>query len=212
LATSIQNDIIKENGEIDKASVAFAHLRDCRFASADQVRADFQANRISRDDAQKKLDILKSKFLEDIEIAEALGTKMGENMKEFQGASDQLLAQNTEAQGILADEKTRSQQAATTTTSKKSSKKSSVASTTCSKKSKKGCGSSATASTTPTAPKASTPAVAATVQVAKVTESGQVKHKAFSDQVSGAKAEAATKFSLEGNVSAVPSGNLYCAL
>jgi len=214
LAGTIQNDILKENGEIDKASIAFARLRDCRFAAADHVRADFQAQRSTREQALKKLEELKTKFLEDIEIAETLGTKMGENMKEFENASEQLLAQNAHARVLLQIEKTRAMAppaVASKCGGKKKCKKVPVvasahaASAPCKKK--KGCQAAP-------APLAPPPAVAATVEVAKATESGQLKQKAFHDQYSNAKAEIPKAFALDvdGKVSLPLPEKMYCGL
>ncbi|MFM8330592.1 MAG: hypothetical protein ACKN9T_02785 [Candidatus Methylumidiphilus sp.] len=215
LASSVQNDILRENGEIDKVSVAFAHLRDCRFAAAERVRAEYQAQRLTREQAQKKLDDLKAKFVEDISIAEALGTKMGENMKEFQSASEQLQAQNPEAQIVLAEEARVAAEPPPTPAkrSAKGKKGSAVAAAPANTKKTKKPSTSQQPSTAVAAAKAK-PAVAATVQVAKLTESSQVKQKAFQSDISNAKAQANKMFTLEkpqGQVLWAPE-ILYCGL
>jgi hypothetical protein len=105
LAVSIQNDILKENGEIDRASIAFVKLRDCRFANAERIKSEYRTGRIKRDEAVKKLNDLKEKFEEDIKIAEEYGTKMSENMKEFQHASGQMLDRDPDARTLLVKAK-----------------------------------------------------------------------------------------------------------
>lgn len=225
LASSIQDDILRENGEIEKASIAFAHLRDCRLAAAESVRADYRAQRITREQAESKLNDLKSKFLEDIDIAEDLGSKMGENMKEFQSASDQLLAQNSEAKTLFTDYQTRSAERsrrkawADSHPPKKPPKKGHkpvvedlpgtdfVAQAPCGKKkSKKACHPGGAGA------KPSSPLVASSFEVAKATESGQLKQKAFKDQRDSARAEAGKAFTLEGNVQLIAPENWYCGI
>jgi hypothetical protein len=91
LADSIAQDIEKENGEIEKADIAFVKLRQCRFATAAQVKADYKAGRISRSEAESRLNNIRQRFEEDIRIAESINVKATDRAKEFQFASDQLL-------------------------------------------------------------------------------------------------------------------------
>jgi outer membrane lipoprotein SlyB len=104
LAASIQNDIVTENTEIDRATIAFTRLRQCRFAVAESVKADFRARRISRDEAIRQLDEQKQRFDADIAGAESIGVKMADKAKEFQYASDELVKSSPEARAELAEE------------------------------------------------------------------------------------------------------------
>ena len=104
LAASIQNDILTENTEIDRATIAFTRLRQCRFAVAESVKADFRAGRISRDEAIRRLDEQKQRFDADIAGAESIGVKMADRAKEFQYASNELVNSSPEARAELAEE------------------------------------------------------------------------------------------------------------
>jgi uncharacterized protein YcfJ len=102
LNESVLKDVVTENQEIDKATLAFARLRDCRFTSAAMVREDYRAGRLTRGQAVSRLDDLRRRFDADLQIAEEVGAKMGERAKEFRYASDQLVAQDSGASGYAA--------------------------------------------------------------------------------------------------------------
>lgn len=104
LANAIQSDVVAENTQIDNATVAFTQLRQCRFAAADQVKADYAAGRISREEAVLRLDALKKRFDGDVLAAQQMGVKMNDKAKEFQYASDQLVKEDPQAQTVIAEE------------------------------------------------------------------------------------------------------------
>jgi hypothetical protein len=56
------------------------------------------------------------------------------------------------------------------------------------------------------------PATSSAIEVAHVTETNQIKQKAFVDQVDKAKSQAKVAFSLEGSVSLIAPENLLCGL
>ena len=95
LNDSVLRDVVGENQEIDKATLAFAKLRDCRFTSAAMVKEDFRAGRLTRGQAVTRLDDLRRRFDADLQIAEEVGAKMSERAREFSHASDQLVAQES---------------------------------------------------------------------------------------------------------------------
>ncbi|MCU0970216.1 MAG: glycine zipper domain-containing protein [Gammaproteobacteria bacterium] len=97
LNDSVLRDVVTESQEIDKATLAFAKLRDCRFTSAAMVREDYRAGRLTRGQAAARLDDLRRRFDADLQIAEEVGVKMGERAREFKHASDQLVAQDSGA-------------------------------------------------------------------------------------------------------------------
>ena len=183
LAASIQNDIVTENTEIDRATIAFTRLRQCRFAVAESVKADFRAGRISRDEAIRRLDEQKQRFDADIAGAESIGVKMADRAKEFQYASNELVKSSPEAQAELAMETT--EEGAVGAPVKK--------------KHVKRHRKHVTPHGKPDA-----------VTVASVTETNQVKQKAFVDEVQGSKKLAQAAFSLEGSVSLLLPDRLVC--
>jgi len=102
LTNSVYQDVYHENGEIDGVSAAFNNLRDCRLRSAAAVKADYQAKRISQSDAQSQLQLIRQRYLEDVEFAAGLGKKMDERGGEYQSASDQIMDTNPNAKTTLA--------------------------------------------------------------------------------------------------------------
>ena len=98
LTSSVYDDVNRENGEIDGVSAAFRAVRTCRIQSADAVKADYAAKRITHDDAEAKLQRIKQLFLEDVDYAQGLGSKMAERGSEYQNASDKIVQVNPNAQ------------------------------------------------------------------------------------------------------------------
>jgi hypothetical protein len=182
LTASVHSDIQAENAEIDRAAVAFADLQQCRFAAAAKVKADLRANRIDREEAQRRLDDIRARFDADAAAAQMIGIKMNEKGQEFQYASAELIKLEPEAQAGPAQQppKTRSRKA----------------------RARKGSGQ--TGRTEKPAPATSEAerdvAKPDAVGVANVTETNVVKAKSFNDQVDKAKAAAQPALSLEGTV------------
>jgi hypothetical protein len=209
LAASVRSDILAANGEIDRTALAFANLRDCRFAAAKRIKSEYKAGRIPRDKAVKQLDELKHQFDEDIQISQQLGLKMGKQLTEFQDANNNILANDPNARAILyteklsaAENKIEQERPEVTKSSKKTSKKHKKASQ---PPSSKVAGKSTQ--------KVQVPAVKpVAVEVAHVTETNQIKQKAFVDQIDKAKAQAKVEFALEGSVSQVTPEILLCEL
>ncbi|MSP27548.1 MAG: hypothetical protein EXR80_03650 [Methylococcales bacterium] len=215
LAASVRNDIVASNGEIDRTSVAFAKLRDCRFAAADRIKSEFKAGHVPRDKAIKQLNELKIQFDEDIKIAQELGMKMGGRLTDFQNANNQILAKDPSARAVLDAEKISMiqnqpivglEEVEPTPTKKQSKKHKKTVQPPTPTVVKKPINKTQT----PTPSIAAKPAAA--VEVAHVTESNQIKQKAFVDQVDKAKAQAKVAFSLEGTVSSVSPETMLCGL
>jgi uncharacterized protein YcfJ len=102
LTNSVYQDVSHENRQIDAVSIAFVQLRDCRLHSAEMVKSDYAAKKISQQDAQSKLQRIKGLFLEDVAFAEGLGSKMAERGGEYQNASGQIMQMNPNAQQTYA--------------------------------------------------------------------------------------------------------------
>jgi hypothetical protein len=94
LSASVYQDVIGANQQIDRATVAFAKLRDCRYAAAGQIKADWRAGRINRQEAQTRLAEQRRRFDEDLRIADEVGAKMGERAREYRYAADELERQS----------------------------------------------------------------------------------------------------------------------
>jgi hypothetical protein len=211
LAASVRNDILKSNEEIDRTSLAFAKLRDCRFTAAERVKSDFKAGKMPRDKAVKQLDTLRVQFDEDIKIAQELGMKMGQRLTDFQDANNKILDKDPNARAFINEEKRNATQVSTVmppmaeeepVISKNRTKKQKIRRT------------SPVVAAAPVAVKkpATTTAKPVAVEVAHVTEANQIKQKAFVDQIGQAKAQAKAAFSLEGTVSLNEPATLLCGL
>lgn len=209
LATSVRNDILKENGEIDRTGVAFAKLRDCRFAAAEHIKAEFKAGRMPRDAAVKKLGELKLQFDEDIKIAQELGLKMGKRLTEFQEANNKILENDPNARAMLNAEKLNAAQIIPVQVEPEEEPEVFKSSKHKPKSSKKTQSPSTKVVTKPVTPAVSV-AKPVAVEVAHVAETNQIKQKAFVDQVNQAKAQAKAVFSLEGTVSLVIPETMLC--
>lgn len=97
LGGAVLQDLLAENQEIDRATVSFARLRECRFAAAREVKADLAAGRIAESEAVARLGTLRKRFAEDVVIAEEVGAKMSTRSSELQYASAELLRQDPTA-------------------------------------------------------------------------------------------------------------------
>lgn len=97
LARTVYEDVTKDGAEIDRATLTFIKLKECRFAAAERIKADFKAGRIERATAAARLAEQQRRFDEEIALAEQLGAKMTERQQEYQFAAQQLLAEDPEA-------------------------------------------------------------------------------------------------------------------
>jgi hypothetical protein len=184
LTDSVHSDIQAENAEIDRAAAAFADLQQCRFAAAAKVKADLRANRIDREEAQRRLDDIRARFDADAAAAQMIGIKMNEKGQEFQYASAELIKLEPEAQADPAEQK-KSQK---TRTRKARARKGSG---------QAGRTEKPAPATSEAGRDVSKPDAAGVVNV---TETNVVKAKSFNDQVDKAKAAAQPALSLEGTV------------
>lgn len=98
LGGSVLQDLLVENQAIDRASVSFARLRECRFAAARQVKEELACGQIDQAQASSRLDGIGKRFAQDLAIAEEVGAKMSTRTSEFQFASAELLKQDPAAQ------------------------------------------------------------------------------------------------------------------
>jgi uncharacterized protein YcfJ len=112
LTDSVYQDVSTENTKIDGVSATFMQLRDCRLRAAAAVKEDYAAKKMSREDAQAKLQRTKQLFLEDVNFAEGLGSKMASRAGEYDNASGQIMQMNPGAQQTLAQRNAAGGQAA----------------------------------------------------------------------------------------------------
>jgi len=220
LVASVKNDILVENGEIDRTAVAFARLRDCRFSNAERTKSDYKAGRLPRDKAISQLNELKLQFDQDIQMAQELGLKMSSRMTEFQDANNKILNNDPIARSIVNAEKLSKVETPNIVSSIEEKKTPTEVVKNSKKKSKKKTNPEQITTdntlknkvtTIPTAKPLATVNSPA-VEVAHITETNQIKQKAFVDQIDKAKAQAKVAFALEGSVSQATPEILVCGL
>jgi hypothetical protein len=102
LTNSVYQDVSTENSQIDSVSLAFVRLRDCRLRTAEAVKRDYGGKTVTREDAQGKLQRIRALFVEDVNFAEGLGSKMAQRGGEYQNASDQIVQMDPAAKQTLA--------------------------------------------------------------------------------------------------------------
>lgn len=90
LINSVYADIDRENAQIDKTQQAFNQLVNCRKSTAAQIRSDLQKKLITREVAQMRMDAVKVKFNEDLEIARKISGQIQERSANFQFANEQI--------------------------------------------------------------------------------------------------------------------------
>jgi len=203
LSGSILKDVQTENSEIDRATLAFARLRNCRFTAAQQVKSEFAAGRISRAQASSRLDEVKERFNRDLVIADEIGTKMTDRGREFEYASNQLVAADPNAKVYLTRyplSPVESQPATSSSVKAKTSPKARTPATVRTK---------TRVAKTPKAPPPP-PSAAPVVAVAQETNTNQIKQKKYSNEMAVAKAESSKAFSLEGQVGLILPPCLAC--
>ncbi len=90
LYQSVMSDYDRELAKIDEADLAFKKLTDCRNQAMAQVVADYNAKRISREEATVRWRTLVDRKAKDIEIADAMGKHMSEHLSQFDDASQKI--------------------------------------------------------------------------------------------------------------------------
>ncbi len=88
--TQVKSDLTRENAQLDRTQVAFDNLTDCRFGQARQVRADYQAGRISRDQAQAQMALIRQRYDRDLALARTINGQIGGRQEQFADAANNL--------------------------------------------------------------------------------------------------------------------------
>ncbi len=97
LSNAVYGDISKEAAEVQRATVAFQRIVDCRQAAATRIKSDFKAGLLTKAVAEQKLAEQKAKFAEELAEAERIGAKMTERRAEMNFASEKLLESDPSA-------------------------------------------------------------------------------------------------------------------
>ena len=100
LNRAIAGDLALENQQIDRTQLAFNQLMDCRFGTAQRIRADAASGRLARPQAEAQLANLRARTQADIQLAQTINGQITQRGTEFDtaiesvapGTKDQVLA------------------------------------------------------------------------------------------------------------------------
>ncbi len=102
LAGSINSDISQAANEIDRTSTTFAALKQCRFNTVAQIKAQVRQGSLARDRGATQIADQKRRFDDELALARQYGTKMAQQDDSFRFASEQLVKDDPEAQSVMA--------------------------------------------------------------------------------------------------------------
>lgn len=102
LGQTVYQDAQHETGEIVRALAAFNRVRDCRLARVGDIKQQFGAGQLTREQAQTMLDVEKRRYADDIIVVKTIAGKIDERHQEFVTAVETMSEDNPEASALLA--------------------------------------------------------------------------------------------------------------
>lgn len=90
LVRSIAGDLAAENAQLDRTWVAYTQLMDCRFGSAQRIRADFRAGRINRAQAESLMANERARTQRDLALARSINEKITSRGDQFDVAIENV--------------------------------------------------------------------------------------------------------------------------
>jgi uncharacterized protein YcfJ/cold shock CspA family protein len=86
----VKDDLGRENAQLDRTQLAFDQLTDCRFQQARQVRADLAAGRITREQAQARMNLIRTRYDRDVRLARTINGQITGRQEQFAEAANNL--------------------------------------------------------------------------------------------------------------------------
>lgn len=90
LYTRVGADLQRENAAIDKTQLAFDELTDCRFHQAEAIRADYRKHRISREQAEAAMGVVRQRWQRDLELAQLINKQIQDRGQQFEVAATKV--------------------------------------------------------------------------------------------------------------------------
>ena len=87
---ALAGDLQRENDQLNTTQRAFDQLMDCRFKSAQDIRAAYRSGRIPRDVAEAEMARLRSRTMSDIQLARQIDQRIGTRGAEFDTAAESV--------------------------------------------------------------------------------------------------------------------------
>jgi len=88
LVLQLSGDLGRENAQLDRTQVAFNGLMDCRLNAADQIRLMVRNGRMDRSTAQAQLTEIRTRFVNDVALAQSINGRIAARGVEFDTAID----------------------------------------------------------------------------------------------------------------------------
>ncbi|MGK7862564.1 hypothetical protein [Falsiroseomonas sp. E2-1-a4] len=90
LSLAVASDLAAENVQLDRTQLAFNQLMDCRFRSAEQIRADLRTGRLARPQAAAAMENIRARTQRDIQLAQTINGQIANRGAQFDTAIDTL--------------------------------------------------------------------------------------------------------------------------
>nr|WP_246484419.1 SH3 domain-containing protein [Marivibrio halodurans] len=105
LTRTVYQDSARESAQVVRALNSFSAARQCRIQTAERVKRDFKAGRLTREQAQQALDTERARYNDDITTVRAIGARVDERHQELVAAAETLSSGDPEARELLAEAK-----------------------------------------------------------------------------------------------------------
>lgn len=90
LMMAVGGDLRNENAQLDRTQMAFNQLLDCRVNTANRIRQDVRAGRLSRDQGMALMGYQRDLMRRDVALARAINEKIGTRGAEFDTAIESI--------------------------------------------------------------------------------------------------------------------------
>jgi outer membrane lipoprotein SlyB len=90
LNRAIAGDLAAENAQLDRTQLAFDQLMDCRFGTAQRIRADLRGGRLTREQAEVQMAELRQRTQRDIQLAQTINGQISRRGGEFDTAIESV--------------------------------------------------------------------------------------------------------------------------
>jgi hypothetical protein len=90
LNRAIAGDLANENAQLDRTQLAFNQLMDCRFGTAQSIRADVRSGRLTRAQGEAMMANVRARTQNDIQLAQSINGQITSRGDQFDTAIEQV--------------------------------------------------------------------------------------------------------------------------
>jgi outer membrane lipoprotein SlyB len=90
LNRAIAGDLANENAQLDRTQLAFNQLMDCRFSTAQRIRADVRSGRLTRPQGEAMMANVRARTQNDIQLAQSINGQITTRGDQFDTAIEQV--------------------------------------------------------------------------------------------------------------------------